>query len=209
MARRRTWDSEAYTPYYEDDDPSLYRPSIRRRLLVTGIVLVPIVAAALLVYSFIRVYIVPPKVAVAPTSIAMREPNMVVPMTTGPRDDAASRVQDLQSAPRQANAPALAAAPPVSEQRAETPSQTGSLLPWPGSPAPVTAAAPPVADISTGSIATAAAVPLPRRRPHPTAAAEVTRTLPRLGVPTDNAPAPAPTPTPPDALSSTSYGTPN
>src|SRR5262249_19819709 len=104
MARHRTWDSEAYTPHYEDDDPSLYRPSIRRRLLVTGIVLVPIVAAALLVYSFVRAYTVPPKLAVAPTSIAMREVNMgVVPMTTRPRDDAASRVQDSQSAPRQAN----------------------------------------------------------------------------------------------------------
>src|SRR5262245_46174375 len=209
MARHRTWDSEAYTPYYEDDDPSLYRPSVWRRLLIIAIVLVPIVAGALLIYSCFRVYICPPTASVAPTSLAMREPNMVVPMTTRPlADGTLPRRVDLQPASSRTSGPVLAVAratpepPPESQGGSSDP----SLLPWPGV-ARSTAATPPNPDV-TGSFAALDAVPLPRRRPRPTAAADATRPpAARTSIfPVDGT---LPPPPPPEPVSSTTYGTPN
>src|SRR5262245_24064410 len=150
MARHRTWDSEAYTPYYEDDDPSLYRPSVWRRLLIIAIVLVPIVAGALLIYSFIRVYIFPPTASVAPTSLALREPNMVVPMTTRPlADGTLPRRIDVQPGSSRTSGPALAVARTTPETSPESQggSSDPSLLPWPGV-AQSNVAPPPVADVT-------------------------------------------------------------
>src|SRR5262249_3731050 len=120
MTRHRTWDSEAYTPYYEDDDPSLYRPSIWRRLLLIGVVLIPIVAPTLLIYASTRVYIIPPTVAVAPMtigppSIASREP--FVPMSVVSRSDPAapSDASPQVSPPPQPTAPTRSAARPLPE----------------------------------------------------------------------------------------------
>jgi hypothetical protein len=217
MARHRTWDSEAYTPYYEDDDPSLYRPSIWRRLLMIGVVLVPIVAAALLIYAFIRVYIIPPTVAVAPmtigpTSIASREP--FVPMSVVSRSDPAAPPgpSPQVSPPPQSTAPTRSVARPLPEPRREPP-QAGSaptLMPWPGAtiPSPREAAPALPPEITTGSTSAPAQelIPLPRRRPRQTAAADATstRTPARPAAAADAVP-----PAPQDPLPSTSYGTPN
>jgi hypothetical protein len=210
MARHRTWDSEAYTPYYEDDDPSLYRPSIWRRLLISAIVLVPVLAAALLGYSFMRAYIFPPTVSVAPTSLAMRErdPNMVVPMTTRPlADGTVPRRVDQQPPPSQTRGPVLAAARTEPEPSAGSQIDP-SLLPWPGTaPGPRAAGTPPPMVDINGSIAALEAVPLPRPRPRVATAADAIRALPRTGaIPVDG-----PLPPPPAEPSSagTRYGTPN
>jgi len=209
MARHRTWDSEAYTPYYEDDDPSLYRPSIWRRLLLIGIVLVPIVAAVLLIYSFMRAYIAPPTVSVAPTSLAMRErePNMIVPMTTQPRADGTiPRRVDLQSAQPQTNRLAIARAAP--EPEPQSGGAGPSVIPWPGTaPTARNDALPPAADI-TGSFSALEAVPLPRRRPRQATAADAVRALARSGsiIPLDSVPSP---PVPLEPAAGTNYGTPH
>jgi hypothetical protein len=218
MARHRTWDSEAYTPYFEDDDPSLYRPSIWRRVLMIGIVVFPIVAAALLIYAFIRVYIIPPTVAVAPmtigpTSIASREP--FVPLSVVSRSDPAAPPDTSPQVAPQPTAPTRSAARSLPEPRREPP-QAGTppaSLPWPGPTIPSAREAPPPLppEITAGPTATPAPpeiIPLPRRRPRQTAAAAAdatsTRSPARSATAADAAP-----PAPADPISSTSYGSPN
>src|SRR5262245_45504974 len=164
MESHRTWDSEADPPDYEDHGPSLYRPSIWRRVLIIAAVLVPVLAGVLLIYSFIA----PARVAVAPTSLASPEAGSDTPLAAALRERGLSRSLDLR------------ASPPDVDPRGDA-AQTRSK---PGIPWPTTALRPPQgtppAGSETGSVSPLAVVPLPRRRPR---AADTQSLTERPGLP--------------------------